>query len=330
MCGIFGILGPQADKDWIAETMQKLFESAEIRGDDASGLAWVDKDENGEFFVNILKKPVKGTVFAYDEDLMNLLFGDNCPTNIIGHCRGTSQGDESNNENNHPILGTETGMALVHNGRVQDFMWRATDDNGDNPFILGEFKAAVDTEAIMRLLETLLFIPRNEDGTIDPDVVAATPKDQWSKKANVPVLKAIDDTVFNLAGKNTCALLDPDTPDCVYMWHVENPLFISFVPSQKAVVFASTEDILKKSLAQIETETLFNFFEISRKEVITQYHGINTKDKSVFQVTWTGKEGDEFEFNWFELDPDSADFTSQTSKDREVTASTASNVATVN
>ena len=61
MCGIFGILGPQADKDWIAETMQKLFESAEIRGDDASGLAWVDKDENGEFFVNILKKPVKTT-----------------------------------------------------------------------------------------------------------------------------------------------------------------------------------------------------------------------------------------------------------------------------
>lgn len=320
MCGIFGIIGPQADAGWVATTVMKMFEESIPRGKDSSGLAWMAQNEDEEgHHIRILKKAVQGDHFAYDDDLLKVLY-EEMPKVLIGHVRKLSQGKADNNENNHPLLSEETGLALVHNGRVHDYMWRSTNDKNENPYILGDFQAEVDTEAILRLVDTMLFIPRNKDGTIDPEVVAATPKEEWGN-AKVSTYKAIDDAIFNLAGKNTCALLDPDEPMAIYAWRVDNPLFIAYVPEHKAVVFASTEDILKKSLSSEETKYLFNFFPLEKVTKTTDYNGMVVKDELLVRIEWTGEEGEEFKFDYTTADPDGADFSLVSSEDRKVEAS---------
>jgi glucosamine 6-phosphate synthetase-like amidotransferase/phosphosugar isomerase protein len=320
MCGIFGILGPEADPKWIAQTTTNLFEETEERGKDSSGLAWIAHDDGGQAYVQHIKKPVKGSEFSYDEDLLDILYEQE-PSRLIGHCRKLSQGKADNDENNHPLVSDLTGLGLVHNGRVHDYLWRAKNDEGENPYVLGDFKAEVDTEAILRLIDTMLFIPREDDGTIDPETVAATSKEDWSEVRLVSVFKAIDDTIFNLSGKNTCALLDPTDPDKIFVWRVDNPLYIAYVPTQKAVVFASTEQILKKALSHEEVIRLFNFIPVEKKTNTTEYNGMELRDSALVEIEWIGEEGNEFKFNWTMSDPDGADFSIHADSDRSVETS---------
>jgi glucosamine 6-phosphate synthetase-like amidotransferase/phosphosugar isomerase protein len=330
MCGIFGILGPKADSDWIAEVVQRLFEESIPRGKDASGLAWVVADDDEEkHHIEILKKPEQGDKFQYDEDLLKILH-EVQPKVLIGHVRKLSQGKAEDNENNHPLLSDTTGIALVHNGRVHDYLWKAKNDKEENPYVLGEFQAEVDTEAILRLIDTLLFIPRNEDGTIDPKVVEATPKEKWNYETPVPMLKAIDDAIFNLSGKNTCALLDPDEPDTIYAWKVENPLYIGYVPEQKAVVFASEEKFLKAALSKEVVHKLFDFIPVSKETQTMTYHGLDLRDTAVVRIHWTGEEGNEFQFEWILSDPDGADFSTVEERDRTVATNKSSDKVHVN
>lgn len=327
MCGIFGMLAPEADNDWVAAVTQRLFKFMEERGTDSSGIAYFN--EEGRTF--ILKKPIKGSAFQNDEELLELLYArDQGPPKVfIAHCRKLSSASANDNNNNHPIPGRQTGMALVHNGRVQDFIWRATDDEDKNPFMLGDFEAEVDSEAIMRLVETLLFIPGRADdefGTIDSAVVEKTPKEEWPKERQVTVLKAVDDATFNLTGKNTCAILDPADTNALHIWRVENPLYAAWVPSQKAFIFSSTKAILEKGLAEEKVEWLFDFIEMSREKTSPEFHGMEIQDDFALRVEWTGEKDNELEFTTLNLNPDAADFSTVAEDSRDVSANSQGDV----
>jgi len=298
-----------------------LFIATESRGKDSSGIAFITDGEERKV-VSVLKKPITGSAFARDKELIAAL-SQHKPKVIIGHCRAKTKGDASDNKNNHPIQSEETGIAVVHNGRIVDYPWRATDDDGENPFLLGKFEAEVDSETIVRLIDTLLYIPREKDGTIIPDNVEATPKDKWSLKANVSTLKAIDDAVFNMSGGQACALLDPNYPDSVFLWKVKNPLYTAWIPEHSAFVFASTQDILKSALEVSKKEYLFDYFETKSEIILPEFFGREMHDEFAMQVDFNLEAKTEKEMlsvTQIDLKPDSADYHAVTAQSQKVSA----------
>lgn len=278
MCGINGAIAPKASRDWRSNLAWRLLYNTEIRGKHATGIGW--HDENGT--PQVVKAPLPASKFINSETYE--LFEEALPTTWIGHCRHTTKGTESNNYNNHPVFSKETGLILVHNGTVEDEKWRAKNEEGINPYILYDFDGQVDTEAILRLIETMLYIPRLEDGTIDPEMVAATPKDQWYRR--VDVAKAIDDATHNISGGFACAVLVPEEPNTVYLFRHNNPIYVAYVPEYEAVVWASTEDILKKSLVRSTVEKVYGYFP-KKKEYMPEYYGVDMPNKTLIRISAT-------------------------------------------
>lgn len=107
MCCLFGLIdyGHSFTSKQKAEIIRALATSAEVRGTDASGIAY-----NSGRKLRIYKRPVPGhrLTFRIPDDAAV----------IMGHARMTTQGSESRNCNNHPFLGqaSKKAFALAHNG----------------------------------------------------------------------------------------------------------------------------------------------------------------------------------------------------------------------
>jgi glucosamine 6-phosphate synthetase-like amidotransferase/phosphosugar isomerase protein len=291
MCSISGMLAPKLRPDQRHRIARGLLIAGIDRGRSATGIGF---HRNGAPVV------VKAAESSY-EFVGNQPFADlrnDLPAAVICHTRATTKGTEKNNVNNHPVLSKATGLMLVHNGTVEDEDWRTKDDDGQNPYIYENFDGEVDTEAILRMIETCRLIPRKEDLDIDPEMVANTPKGEWSAK--VDLLKAIDDACFNIKGSYACALLDPDDPNTVYLWRGHNsPLYVAYVKELHAVVWASTEKILVEGLKQEKTKLHFNFFP-ERQIYVPDYYGIDLPEKRLLRVTATEKG---FEIMEQDIDP---------------------------
>ena len=107
MCSIFGFVNyGDMVKGWqLKELVKALSIESEVRGKDASGIAYV---KNGEMTIYKQAKPVHKMRFYFPAETKIL----------IGHTRMTTQGSPKKNYNNHPFLGrTKDGyFALAHNG----------------------------------------------------------------------------------------------------------------------------------------------------------------------------------------------------------------------
>ena len=107
MCAIFGLLDPRETltRKEKQRIIQALGWEAQIRGTDATGLAWVEKGRIG-----IRKAPCAARRFAFR-------FPGEVKI-LMGHTRMTTQGSEKQNQNNHPFPGKAgtTSFALAHNG----------------------------------------------------------------------------------------------------------------------------------------------------------------------------------------------------------------------
>ncbi len=107
MCAIFGFVNYRhaISRRHLKELVNRLAVASEVRGTDASGIAYV---KNGELIIYKKPKPAHK---------MRFYFPDNT-TVLTGHTRMTTQGNAKYNYNNHPFAGrTADGtFALCHNG----------------------------------------------------------------------------------------------------------------------------------------------------------------------------------------------------------------------
>ena len=117
MCGITGLIAPNGVSKYVWELFLNVWESMEMRGTDASGIAiWLD---DGRFF--IVKQPVPASILSAKIAKLRIPLND--VRVVIAHARAATSGTPLNNENNHPIyevLGNEL-IAIVHNGHVYSY-----------------------------------------------------------------------------------------------------------------------------------------------------------------------------------------------------------------
>ena len=107
MCAIFGLVNYKhlLSKKQLKTLVNRLAVASEVRGTDASGIAYV---RNGKLVVYKRPIPAHKIHFSVPSDT----------TIVTGHTRFTTQGSAEFNFNNHPFMGTtEDGtFALCHNG----------------------------------------------------------------------------------------------------------------------------------------------------------------------------------------------------------------------
>jgi len=107
MCGVFGFIARKAGARPNLSHLENMAEVAELRGDHAYGLAWI---ENGTNRLRMHKAPGGVT-----DNLDTLKAAIDC-TMLIGHTRWATHGSASDNANNHPH--PCDGGWIVHNGVV--------------------------------------------------------------------------------------------------------------------------------------------------------------------------------------------------------------------
>ncbi len=134
MCGLFGFLYYGNNKVNADDLISRLAEEASIRGTDATGIAYNDKD------LKVYKKPLN----AY-----RMRFKLNGARAAIGHTRHATQGDKRKNYNNHPFTGRagRDEFALAHNGvLMNDLLLR-------NSLKLPKTKIETDSYIAVQLIE---------------------------------------------------------------------------------------------------------------------------------------------------------------------------------
>jgi glucosamine 6-phosphate synthetase-like amidotransferase/phosphosugar isomerase protein len=238
MCGIVGVIAPNATPKWRFETLRNLLYYSEVRGKDATGIAFINPDGK----LSVIKNGMPAEKFIGSDEFTAVK--DSLPAITIGHTRGASRvrvnyagkgevmSSADDNKNNHPFFSRETGIAMVHNGFMDDEMWR--DTVGEPGGILRPCDGTTDSEIMLRVVET------------------------FAVKRGGEFWRNIKEACFNVAGDYTLAFIKEDQPDSLWLVRHGRTLFVAYIPGNNAMVFASTEDILERSLS--EEKVIFNFF----------------------------------------------------------------------
>ena len=107
MCAIFGLLdyGGTLKHSQRVHIIQELGEAAEMRGIDATGIAFFQRKR---LSIQKAPKPAHRMKYRIPKEVKY----------IMGHTRMTTQGDAKKNYNNHPFSGKagDQQFALAHNG----------------------------------------------------------------------------------------------------------------------------------------------------------------------------------------------------------------------
>ena len=107
MCALYGFInyGKILNKKELKKLVRNLSISSELRGTDASGVAYV---RNRKVVIYKKPQPSHEVNFYFPSDI----------TILTGHTRMATHGDARNNYNNHPFVGhtAEGDFALCHNG----------------------------------------------------------------------------------------------------------------------------------------------------------------------------------------------------------------------
>ena len=120
MCGIAGYItcAPEDVRQEILSGFYEAMEEIQLRGRDATGIAFINKKKEIEY----CRAPLKAEEFIQRTDVRELIEEAN-PSIMIGHCRQGTTGTELKNVNNHPILmkqGGKVTAALIHNGTISN------------------------------------------------------------------------------------------------------------------------------------------------------------------------------------------------------------------
>ena len=138
MCAIYGFVNYKhlLNGSQLKEFVRNLSVASEIRGKDASGIAYV---KNG--YLSVFKTPRP----SHEVDFFFL----SNTTILTGHTRWTTKGSAKNNYNNHPFTGntSEGSFALCHNGILYN------DKEVASQYHLPKTEIKTDTYVAVQLLE---------------------------------------------------------------------------------------------------------------------------------------------------------------------------------
>lgn len=182
MCGIVGYIGDKQAKDIVVKGLKRL----EYRGYDSAGIALL----NGELSV----KKCKGKVAA----LENLISDKEVGSIGIGHTRWATHG-EPNDINSHPHTSSNSKLALVHNGIIENYNVLKQKLQADGY----SFYSETDTEIVAKLIESF----------IDND-------------PNIEFVKAIQLALAQIRGTYGLAIIHSDYPDSIIVARKGSPLLI--------------------------------------------------------------------------------------------------------
>lgn len=205
MCSLFGWLDYQGiiPHKVLRKLTQALANAAEERGTDAAGISYIN---NGKVVIYKRPKPAHKLHFNPPEGTIA----------VMGHTRMATQGDKSQNFNNHPFLGhADMDFAFAHNG----VFWNDHElrKNG----VIPDTHIETDSYIGVQLIES-------------------------QQKLDFDSLKYMAETV---QGNFTFTVLDEHNN--LYIVKGSNPMCLLHFPVLGLYVYASTESIMKKALKQV-------------------------------------------------------------------------------
>ena len=233
MCGIVGYIGSREAVDFLLKGLRRL----EYRGYDSSGVVTIN--EGGELAITksagrvddladkLQKSPVKGQVG-------------------IGHTRWATHGPATD-INAHPHLGGDVGLAIVHNGVIENFhtLKERLEQKG---YV---FKSSTDSEVIGHLIA-------NEIENTGWEV--SDPAEPYA-----PLISAVQSALLQLRGTYGLAVVFHDWPDLIIAARLGSPLVIGvgkgehFIASDGSPLAGYTDKIVylaDHELAVITAETI--------------------------------------------------------------------------
>lgn len=202
MCCLFGVYDYKGGLTSAQKRrlISALATASEVRGTDATGIAY-----NSDGHLAVYKRP-------WPAHLMRFRLPENVGC-VMGHTRMTTQGDEKQNCNNHPFVGTAgIHFALAHNGILY------------NDKELRQERKLPDTN-------------------IETDSYIAVQLLEQQGKLNFSTIRTATEA---LEGTLTLTILDGR--DNLYIIKGNNPLVLYHFPRLGLYAYASTEAILKKGL----------------------------------------------------------------------------------
>ena len=233
MCGIFGIgfLSKCKNHEFVIQLIKELLNSVEIRGTDASGVAFISDTK-----IYVVKDGVSGKTLS-----KSMKFREACEEmvnenllQIIGHCRAQTKGSFLHDVNNHPIVANK--IIGVHNGQVSndDILFDKYVKQG-NMIRAGE----VDTEIIFRLM------------------------DYYTNNKNTDIVKSVYKALEELNGSFSCAFTHVDKPHILGLFRVYNPTTVRHYIKDDMVIYCSAGNLINVALNKFKTSKLSEYKELT-------------------------------------------------------------------
>lgn len=228
MCGIFGVIAKENSKflmPFDQKWLDILFKLSESRGKEAAGLA-IKTAKN----IAVFKKPTAASEMIISPEYKKIIqqYTTNNHLAIIGHSRLVTNGLQTLNNNNQPVI--KDGLVGVHNGIVVnvDDLWRQF------PNLIRKYE--VDTEIILSLIKK--FIREKES-----------------------IIQAVQTTFSYIEGAASIAILIADAPYLILTTNTGS-LYTCLSRNKDIFIFASENYILKKFAKKFKR--IFNQEEVKR------------------------------------------------------------------
>ena len=242
MCGIVGYVGPGDATPVLLEGLRRL----EYRGYDSAGLAVV----NGDARLTVVKRA--GKLARVEAAIGQTSLGGSCG---IAHTRWATHGAPTE-RNAHPHVSQDGGVALVHNGIIENasLLRRRLEDRGYR------FRSETDTEVVVHLVDFFL-------------------------KDDTPLEEALALALERVEGTYGIAAVSAREPGKLVAARRGSPLLLGvgssgqyLVGSDAAAVVAQTRDVVYLADG--------DYAKLERTGYRVYHMGRGTVRRSVHQVTW--------------------------------------------
>lgn len=242
MCGIFGValLPGKNIKDTILRNIiRKLALASQVRGGDATGLAFTSNEG-----ISVFKKNVRASKFVTLDNYISAVHdglsqsGKRKVFSVIGHTRYETCGTHINNDNNHPIIARS--IVGVHNGMITNHMSifsKLEAAENDTITRIGQ----VDSEAIFALVDHKSKCHKYPGKMQSTNLIG-----NIANPTTLGILEASE----QLAGSYACALVDADNPKILWLFRRGNPIKVKHYRDEGILIFASDARYINSAVEQ--------------------------------------------------------------------------------